>query len=204
IQRQLTEKEILIKEVHHRIKNNIASIGGLLSLHMQSVTNPEAVAVLQDAIGRVTSMRILYDKLLLGEDYKDISVKIYLNDLIDTIIAIFPDHAKIKLEKQIADFHLDENRLFPLGCIVNELLTNKMKYAFINKNAGSIKISLKKVKNHVTLTMQDNGHKLPDGFDINESKGLGLTLVKMLSQQLDGSFSMKKQAGTMCKIEFDV
>ena len=69
IKRQLAEKEILLREVHHRIKNNIASIGGLLSLHLKSITNPEAIAVLQDAIGRVNSMGMLYDKLLLSEDY---------------------------------------------------------------------------------------------------------------------------------------
>ena len=78
IKRQLTEKELLLREVHHRIKNNFASIGGLLSLHMKSTTNPEAIAVLQDAIGRVDSMHILYDKLLLSEDCKDISVKYYI------------------------------------------------------------------------------------------------------------------------------
>jgi two-component sensor histidine kinase len=79
-----------------------------------------------------------------------------------------------------------------------------MKYAFINKNAGKIKISLKNIKNHVTLTILDNGVGLPDGFDISESKGFGLMLVKMLSQQLGGSFSMEMRAGTRCTIEFDI
>jgi len=204
IKRQLAEKEILLKEVHHRIKNNIASIGGLLSLHVQSATNPEATAVLQDAIGRVNSMRVLYDKLLLSEDYKDVSVKNYLSDLIDTVIAIFPNKAKIKIDKRIADFQLDPKRLFPLGIIINELLTNIMKYAFTNRDTGLIKISLTNVDNRVALTIQDNGIGLPDGFDINVPEGFGLKLVKMLSQQLGGSFSMEKHAGTRCKIEFNV
>ena len=200
----MAEKETLLKEVHHRIKNNIASIGGLISLRLQTVTNPEAAAVLKEAIGRVNSMRLLYDKLLLEEDYKDISVKNYLEDLTDTIVALFPDQAKIKLDRQIADFHLDAKRLFPLGSIINELLTNTMKYAFIERKTGSIKISLTKVDNHVTLTVQDNGVGLPAGFDINKTKGFGLMLVKMLSQQLGGSFSMKKHKGTRCTVEFDI
>ena len=204
IKRQLLEKKTLLKEVHHRIKNNIASVGSLLSLHSQSTANPEAVAVLQDAIGRVNSMRILYDKLLLSEDYKDISVKNYLNDLIDTIIAIFPNQAKVIFEKHIADFHLDARRLFPLGIITNELLTNKMKYAFSNGDTGLIKISLANVDNHVTLTIQDNGKGFPAGFDINASEGFGLKLVKMLSQQLGGSFSIENQAGNRCMIEFNI
>ena len=204
IKRQLAEKEILLKEVHHRIKNNIASIGGLLSLHVQSATNPEATAVLQDAIGRVNSMRVLYDKLLLSEDYKDVSVKNYLSDLIDTVIAIFPNKAKIKIDKRIADFQLDPKRLFPLGIIINELLTNIMKYAFTNRDTGLIKISLTNVDNRVALTIQDNGIGLPDGFDINVPEGFGIKLVKMLSQQLGGSFSMEKHAGTLCIVEFNI
>jgi len=204
IKRQLAEKEILLKEVHHRIKNNIASIGGLISLRMQSVTHPQAIAVLQDASGRVDSMRILYDKLLLTEGYADLSVKNYVESLTDSIVALFPDKAKVKLDRQIADFHLDAKQLFPLGIIINELLTNIMKYAFINRKTGLIKISLTKADNHVTLAIQDNGSGLPAGFAINKAKGFGLTLVKMLSQQLGGSFSMGNHKGTRCKIEFDI
>ncbi len=204
IQRQLTEKDILLKEVHHRIKNNIASIGGLISLQMQSMSNPEALAVLQDAVGRVDSMRILYDKLLLSEDYKDISVKNYIESLADTVVALFSDRAKVRLEKRIADFNLAAKRLFPLGIIVNELLTNIMKYAFIGKGSGLIKIALTQRGKHVTLVLQDNGVGLPDGFDVRESKGFGLMLVKMLSQQLGGSFSMATHAGTRCKVEFTI
>jgi PAS domain S-box-containing protein len=204
IKQQLSEKEILLKEVHHRIKNNIASVGGLISMRLQSVTNPEAIAVLNDAIGRIESMRILYDKLLLSEDYKDISVRNYVESLTDTLVALFPDNARITLDKRIADFQLDPKRLFLIGIIINELLTNTMKYAFVNMDAGFVKISLTNVDNHISLTIQDNGIGLPDGFGINESKGFGFMLVKMLSQQLGGSFSIEKKAGTRCVVEFDV
>ena len=84
------------------------------------------------------------------------------------------------------------------------LLTNTMKYAFIERKTGLIKIALTKAGNHVTLTVQDNGKGLPAGFDINKTKGFGLTLVKMLSQQLGGSFSIKRYMGTKCKVEFDI
>ncbi|MDD8012552.1 MAG: PAS domain S-box protein [Acidobacteriota bacterium] len=204
VKRQLEEKSILLKEVHHRIKNNIASIGGLISLRMQSLSNPEAIAVLQDAIGRVDSMRILYDKLLLGGDYKDIPVKNYIESLADTVVALFPGQTTVRLEKRIADFNLDAKRLFPLGIILNELLTNIMKYAFIGKSSGLIRISLTHSGKHVTLTLQDDGSGLPDGFDINESKGFGLMLVKMLSQQLGGSFAIATHKGTRCQVEFTV
>jgi two-component sensor histidine kinase len=204
IQRQLAEKEILLKEVHHRIKNNIAAIGGLLSLRLQSVGNPEAVAVLQDTIGRVNSMRILYDKLLLGKGYEDISVKNYIESLAEGIVALFPDSTRVTIEKNIADFHLDPKQLFPLGLIINELLTNKMKYAFMGRASGRIQISLAHVNKHVTLIIQDDGVGLPDGFDLETSKGFGLMLVKMLNQQLGGSFSLATLNGTRSTLEFDI
>ena len=202
--RQLAEKEILLREVHHRIKNNIASVAGLLSLRRSSITNPEAITVLQDAISRVNSMRILYDKLLLSDEYREISVKSYVENLIDTVVALFPDHAGVVLDKRIDDFMLDSKRLFPLGAIINELLTNIMKYAFIGRDGGSIKISLARADRQVTLAIQDNGIGLPAGFDLHASKGFGLMLVKMLSQQLGGNFSMKNHSGTLCAIEFEL
>jgi|GEM_PF-1668778 len=204
IKRQLSEKEILLREVHHRIKNNIASIGGLIALRMQSVSNPQAIAVLKDAVSRVNSMRILYDKLLLSETYMDVPVKNYVESLADSVIALFPDSSKIKIDKRIDDFLLDTKRLFPLGIIINEILTNIMKYAFSDRKSGMIKIALTNVSGRVTLAIQDNGKGLPAGFDINETKGFGLMLVKMLSQQLGGSFSIKKHKGTRCTIEFDI
>jgi PAS domain S-box-containing protein len=204
ITRQLAEKGILLKEVHHRIKNNIASIGGLISLRLQSITNPEAIAVLQDAIGRVDSMRILYDKLLLSEGYKDISVKNYIESLADTLMALFPESAKVTIGKRIADFQLNAKQLFPIGIIINELITNTMKYAFIDREAGTMNVSLAIKNSHITLTVQDNGCGLPDGFDIEKSQGFGLKLVTMLSKQLGGSFIMETHAGTQCKVEFDI
>ena len=204
IHRQLTEKEILLKEVHHRIKNNFAAIGGLLSLHMQAITSPEAVAALQDAIGRVDSMRLLYEKLLLGGDFHDASAKNYIESLATSVVALFPDLPRVKLNLDVGDFKLDPKRLFPLGIIINELLTNIMKHAFAGKKSGAIKLSLAKDGARVTLTLQDDGVGLPSGFDISSAKGFGLTLVKMLSQQLGGSFSIEKHKGTRCTVIFDV
>jgi len=204
IQLQLEEKEILLKEVHHRIKNNIASIGGLLSLHMQTSTSPEAAAALQDAIGRIDSMRLLYEKLLLGGDFRDASAKNYIESLARSVVSLFPGLARVKLNLDVDDFRLDPKRLFPLGIIINELLTNIMKHAFAGKKSSTIKLSLIKEGARVTLTLQDNGVGLPSGFDMDASGGFGLMLVKMLSQQLRGSFSIEKHKGTRCTVIFDV
>ncbi|MCK7535557.1 MAG: hypothetical protein MZV63_33510 [Marinilabiliales bacterium] len=137
IKTQLLEKEILLKEVHHRIKNNIASIGGLLSLRLKSITNPEAIAALQDAVGRVESMRILYEKLLLSAGYKDIPVKMYVESRGRRHQSPCSRAAPRSRSKSAsAIFILALKRLFPLGLIINELITNKMKYAFMDKDTG--------------------------------------------------------------------
>ncbi len=196
IKRQLAEKSLLLKEVHHRIKNNITAIASLLSLQMRSITNPEAVAVLKEAVGRVRSMGLLYEKLLPSESYKEVPVKKYVESLVTSVLSLFPDRAKIDLTLQIDDFFLDSNRLFPLGIIINELLTNVMKYAFPGRESGTIRISLTFIDGWVTLTMQDDGLGLPDGFDVENSKGFGLTVVKILCEQLEGRISIEKNEGT--------
>ena len=201
---QLLEKEIILKEVHHRIKNNFASMKSLLSLQSNSTTNPEVQSALQDAIGRVDSMQVLYEKLLLTEDYQVTSVQEYLSNLIYDIINLFSEDIDISVEKQIDDFQLDPKRLVPIGIIVNELLTNIMKYAFPGRDSGLIEVTVKENQGSVTLTIQDNGNGLPKGFDIDTQKGFGLRLVKMLSQQLDGSFTLEDNNGTRSTLEFNI
>ncbi|MCK5672505.1 MAG: ATP-binding protein, partial [Spirochaetales bacterium] len=204
IKHQLTDKEIILKEAHHRIKNNFASIVSLLSLQVNSISNPEAISALQDAIGRVSSMQILYEKLLLTDNYNVTSIKQYLENLIDEIISLFPDNINISLKKQIDDFELDSKRLVPIGIIINELLTNTMKYGFPEKNSGLLHITVVKNNGNVTLSIQDDGIGLPDGFNIKKQKGFGLMLVKILSQQLKGNFTIENNNGTKSTLEFSI
>jgi PAS domain S-box-containing protein len=202
VKKQLLEKEIILKETHHRIKNNFASVISLLSLQAQSTSNNETYASLQDAIGRVNSMFILYEKFLLTDDYKFTSVKEYLSVLADDIIELFPGELEITVEKQISDFNLEPERLVHLGIIVNELLTNIMKYAFTERDSGRIEIMLKENQRKAVLIIQDDGKGLPEGFDLSESKGFGLVLIKMLCQQLDGTFLIENESGTKATLEF--
>ena len=207
IKRQLSEKELLLREVHHRIKNNIAMVESLLSMQIRSVSNEEALAILQDAVGRVASMRVLYDKLLIQNDYEDSSVKRYIADLIESLETLFSDEARPAIEIRIDDFTLPSKTLFPLGIIVNELLTNTMKYAFADKPGGSVEVLLTKTGNQATLTIQDNGRGLPEGFSLDEATGFGFTLVKMLSEQLEGSCTIENRedaGGARSVVEFNV
>ncbi len=202
IKRQLMEKEVILKEVHHRIKNNIQSIENLLTMQAQSITNPEALSALQNAIGRVDSIKILYEKLLLTNTYHATSVKEYLNNLIDQIIKLFPEKLKLTVIKEIADFKLEPKRMITLGMIVNELLTDAMKYAFTGKTEGTLHIKLIDFQKKITLTIQDDGNGLPEGFDITKSTGFGLMLVNILCEQLEGTFSIINKYGTRSTLEF--
>ncbi len=204
IEHQLFAKEVLLKEVHHRIKNNFASIGSLISLQAQSTTTHEVQSALQDTIGRIKSIQILYEKLLLTDDYNVTSLKQYLDHLIDEIIGLFPESVEISIQKQIDDFQLDPKRLVPIGIIVNELLTNIMKYAFIERDSGLIEVRVKENQGNITLTIQDNGNGFPEGFDLDTQKGFGLMLVKILSKQLDGSFTIENNNGTRSFLKFSI
>lgn len=202
--RRLAEKEMLLKEVHHRVRNNTSSIVGLLSIQAQSIADSEARNALQGAIGRVESMNVLYDKLLVSEQYGASSVKDYLEDLADRIVSLFPAGASTTLEKRVSDFDVKSDVLFLVGLITNELLTNVMKYAFEGRSGGLITLSLEKSTNRVTLIVQDDGVGLPPGFDPRFTDGFGLSLVRMLSEQLNGFFSMSTQNGTRSVLEFDL
>lgn len=202
LMKQLNEKEILLKETHHRIKNNISSIAGLLSLQAGSTENPQAVSALNVAISRVRSMTALYDKMLLSDDFQQIPVAVYLGDLTDSVIDFFAGSLVITVEKRFDDFSLDTKTLFPLGIILNELLTNTLKYAFAGRRQGTVRVSATREAQKVRLTVQDDGNGLPGGFDSNTPGKFGLTLVKMLSEQLGGHLQIESRAGTFFSVEF--
>lgn len=202
--RRLSDKETMLKEVHHRVRTNTASIVGLLSIQARSIVDSEARSVLKGAIGRVESMSVLYDKLLVSKRYGASSVKGYLEDLARRVVAFFPAGAHTTLDTRIADFDVKSDDLFLLGLITNELLTNAMKYAFEGRQDGSITLGVERSENRVTLTVQDDGAGLPPGFDPETNHGFGLSLVRMLSKQLGGKFSLSTRNGTRGVLEFMV
>lgn len=203
LKQSLTEKDLLLKEAYHRIKNHIASIEGMLTLSANSTANREARNILRNTISRVESMRLIYEKLLFHDTYTETSVKDYLDELIASIIRLIPEKTNVRVEKEIADVQLSVKTLFTLGLIVNELVTNALKYAFINQDAGHIQIVLSQKAREITLSIRDNGTGLPEKFNVATSSGLGLSLVTMLTQQLQGTFTMKSEQGTSSMVKFE-
>ena len=183
----LAEKELLLKEVHHRIKNNMNTVYGLLSLQESAVSEPSARAALQDTAARIQSMSILYDKLYRSSDYGSLSIRDYLSVLADEVIANFPNSSTVKVRKDFQDFPLDAKRLQPIGIIVNELLTNAMKYAFKGRGQGLVSVSASLADGRVTLAVGDDGNGIPESVSFEESAGFGLQLVHALIMQLEGT-----------------
>jgi PAS domain S-box-containing protein len=200
----LGEKDLLLKEVHHRIKNNMATVMGLLSLQASTLRDPEPIKALEDAGSRIQSMMILYDTIYqsAGTGSGPISVKDYLERLVDDIVENFPNRSLVRVEKRMEDFPLDLRMLQPLGIIVNELITNIMKYAFGGREGGTISISASLSEGSVVLKVDDDGVGMPDSIDFEHSPGFGLTLVKELVLQLEGSIRIERGPGTRLVLQF--
>jgi PAS domain S-box-containing protein len=204
IKNLLEEKELLLKEVHHRIKNNMYTINSLLTLQAETLKDSSAIVALEDAQSRVQSMLVLYDKLYRSDDFRDLSLKEYLPSLIDEISANFIMIEQVRIEKHIQDFNVDAKTLFPLGIIVNEIITNAMKYAFTGRDRGLITVFASMNDNHAVISIADDGNGIPETVDIEHSTGFGLSLISMLTQQIGGSVRIERVNGTKFIIEFDV
>ncbi len=204
VQDLLKEKEILLREVHHRIKNNMATIESLLRLHSKRSGNEEVKTSLQEAGGRIRSMQMLYDKLYRSDNFSEVNMQEYLSPLIDEIINVFPTKTEVTVSKQIADFPINAKYVFPLGIIINELLTNIMKYAFKGKSDNEIRINAKQEDEIVIIVIQDNGIGMDETQNLEDSTGFGLQLVKMLTEQIKGKVRIERENGTKFILEFYV
>lgn len=202
IQNLLHEKELLLKEVHHRVINNMNTIYSLIRLQFEAQADPAVKMALQDAASRLQSMMVLYDKLYRSKIPKAVSIRDYFPPLLNEIVGIFPHAGTIGIKTQIDDIVLDPYLLSPLGIILAELITNAMKHAFKGRSDGVITVTASKKENDVSITFEDNGIGLPDSITFENSSGFGMQLVGMLVQQIDGTITIIRNRGTKFIIKF--
>lgn len=200
----LAEKQLVLREVHHRIRNNMGVLSSLLSIQARKVRDPAALAALDEAQGKIHNMGLLYDKLYRSTDFSELSVKDYLETLVDDVIGNFPDCAHVQVHKDVHDFMLDAKRLQSLGIIINELLTNIMKYAFQGRDGGAISVQALKDGNHVSVIIADDGIGLPESVSLANSTGFGLQLIAGLVQQLNGTMRIERLNGTKFALDFEL
>jgi len=203
IEKALMERESLLKEIHHRVKNNLQIIASLLYLQSGKFEDEDFKRVLEEGQGRVRSMALIHQKLYENDDLKSIPFGEYLQELLGEIKASFGQTTEgIAVKVYSEDIQFDVETAIPLGLIVNELATNAFKYAFDGLNKGVFSISLKKDGDQFVLSVSDNGRGIPDEIDIKKTKSLGLRLVKMLSVQLEAEYSFESVEGTHFIMKF--
>ncbi|WP_159448275.1 sensor histidine kinase [Dethiosulfovibrio salsuginis] len=203
IQALLEEKELILRESHHRIKNNMNTVMSILSLHAWSLTDPVAVGALNDARNRLSAMALLYDRLYRSGSVESMSIKDYLPPLVEDIVDTFPQGSCISTQLEVEDVILPAGLLSSLGILINELVTNSMKYAFVS-GEGSLKVSVRKGDQSLRVEVSDDGPGFPDNFcydDLENSSGFGMRLISMLVRQLRGSVTMKNDSGAISILE---
>ena len=198
----LAEKRSLLNEVHHRIKNVLYSINSLLTLQASEASPADGRVSLLEAANRVQSMMMLYDKLQQSTDFLSVSGQAYLSSLADAIVANFSGPLPVTLEKSIQDCPLGAAICQPLGLILNELLTNIMRHAFVEKSSGNALVTFQVDDGWGVLVVQDDGRGLPDSIDFKKSRTLGLRLVYLLSNQIGGTVRAERGNGTKVIVEF--
>lgn len=199
----LVEKELILKEVHHRIKNNMLTISRLLAFQAEAMSDLPAKAALTEACNRIKGMHLLYEKLFQSVKPTELSTATYFIPLIDEIISSFPNKENITVEHHIEDIILPAQTLQPLGLLINELLSNCMKYAFIGRDSGVIRILISQHENRMSYIIEDDGIGIPESITFEHTTGFGLVLVNGLAQQLGGTIRIERGQGTKIVLEFE-
>lgn len=203
--RQMHEKEMLLKEVHHRVKNNLQTVSSLLSLQSRSVQENKMKNLLKSTQNRVISMAMVHEMLYMRKDISQIEYRSYVQELSEYLIrSIKGLDSKVHLKIDIPEIKLGIDTAIPLGLLINEAVTNALKYGFADDQEGEIYIALKKeIDKHYVLNIGDNGIGFPDTINHKNSKSLGLKLIHNLTRQLKGSIQKDtSKKGTNYIIKF--
>ncbi len=204
LERAYAEKEVLFRELQHRVKNSLSVIIGLVGLESSRIEDPRMRSVLESLRGRIDAVAVLYDRLFRSGETEEVDLDLYLKNVAESL---FSGHAaeekRVSLETSLEGVRIDPKRAIPLGIIVNELLTDCLKYAFPEGRGGTVRLSLEAEGADLVLEVRDDGVGLPPGFSLESSDGFGLVLVDMLSRQVGGSLSLPPvAAGTRFMVRF--
>ncbi|MDP1803406.1 MAG: PAS domain S-box protein [Bacteroidota bacterium] len=205
VEQSLKEKDVLLKEVHHRVKNNMQIISSILNLQSSYVTDNYTLALLKESQNRIKTMAYIHESLYQNKSFTSVNFSEYIQTLSKNIIQSYVlSSEKVELILNLEKINLNLDVSIPAGLIVNELITNAIKHAFPGAKKGSIYLNLKSENNYIQLEVKDNGVGIPPGIDHNNTNTLGLQLVNTLMDQLDGEikFKSEKDEGTEVLIKF--
>jgi two-component sensor histidine kinase len=204
IKASLAEKEVLFKEIHHRVKNNLQVISSLLKLQSRYIQDSRVTEMLKDSQNRVMSMALVHEQLYQSKDFSNIDFAEYIQNLAHNLFQAYETHAdSVKLRTNIAPCSMNIDEAIPCGLIINELVTNSLKYAFKGEIEGTINIDFS-LENDIVcvLTVSDSGIGFPQDLDYRNARTLGLRLVGSLVKQIRGKLELLETIGTTFKITF--
>ncbi|NOQ46409.1 MAG: PAS domain-containing protein, partial [Desulfobulbaceae bacterium] len=206
IQEALQEKEILLREIHHRVKNNMQVISSLLKLNARFINNEQALLAFAESRNRIRAMALIHETLYQSDNMATIDLQEYVQRLVRNLIRVYDvHHDRIQVRIDTDDVSLNLEDATPVGLIINELLSNAFKYAFPGDREGEIVLSMRETTDeHIELTIRDNGIGMPQGMDIHQVKSsMGVQLVLGLVEgQLGGTINVKSDRGTTVSIVF--
>lgn len=196
IQHSLKEKDVLLREIHHRVKNSLSIVSGLLELQLESTNSKEARSILQNSQSRIHSVALIHEKLYQTESLSDIELDNYIRELVETIHGTFNDYKKdVALSFDLEKVELDIDRVIPCGLLINELVVNAFKHAFRKGEKGTIHFILKTQDENIILSISDNGPGLPKEFEQIKDESLGTMLIDTFAAQLDGQMEIETNSG---------
>lgn len=205
LRESLEEKEILLSEVHHRVKNNLAVISGLLQLERFQADNEDIINILRNSESRVISIGKIHELLYQSHDFSNVQLEQYVSELVLHLQNSYPlDNQDIDIDLKIADFQINVNQALPVGLIVNELITNSIKNAFPQQESGQITVLIvEEEPNEIMVEVRDNGKGLDMNVSEFKEKGnLGFSLIRTLISQLNADFEINSDNGTTFRFSF--
>jgi len=206
VRRSLREKEVLLREVHHRVKNNLQVVSSLLKLQSRKIDDDKSRELLQESQSRIWSMSLVHERLYQSADLVNVDVPGYVRTLVGGLCQTFmPDRPQdVRVRQDVCSAALEIDTMIPCGLIINELVTNALKYAFPAGRGGTIDVLLqRRADGRLELSVADDGVGLPPSLDYTTSESLGLRLVTMLAEdQLDGELSIHRDGGTRVVVRF--
>lgn len=203
IQQALKEKEVLLSELHHRVKNNMAIISGLFNFAIENTKSEEAKLVLNDSKNRVHSMALIHNKLYKSKNLTSIDFTDYTKSLVDEIKNSYPNsNENVVVKLNFIEISLSINQAIPCGLIINEVLTNCFKHAFVGRKNGTIELLLEKKNSSLHLIIKDDGVGIKENYRNTDS--VGIQVVESLTEQLEGTHTYEKNNGTQFELVFEI
>lgn len=204
LKQSLDEKQVLLEEIHHRVKNNLAIISGFLQLQSFEIEDEQTKAVLTDTELRIQSIAIVHEMLYQSENFIDISFKDYVIKLVDMMKNTLPfEYEHISIEIDATDVYMDINQAIPCAILINEFLTNSFKHAFKEQESGTIWINLEDNAGRVTILFKDDGIGLPEDFSIDSQSSIGMNLIQTLTEQLEGTLEIETGSCGYFQVSFN-